>query len=387
MEELERSNNHLESQLKYDSENRMINILTYQRSDSGEINETIFYYSSFVESILIPILFKLSDGPLSLRLTMIEYQQEIIVGFSKIQNFILVTSDYGKNWTLTIAPSSGIKKIVISPQYSHHIAVVDNQKNVYLIPPLENYLNFQATNGTQIMWSSSLNNLYFLGISFENEPYLLKTNDIINKPIYVLAGAIKYGEIGDILWAVTKKDGSKAKLFLILNDGQVKNTYFPDSLNPIVKYIPKPSLKDLSFVRIAENLRILYNASIEPCIAVETFDDLPGVLIINKEIMSEGYVMIFTAISYNYGTKWTHIIPPKIIQEESFVWQKVSLSYDFIRLKSFLIVIGTIYRNSVEDYFGLFLSVDAGYSWELIPSSINNVQILDYGSVLLGLPK
>ncbi|KAF0987068.1 hypothetical protein HZS_2567 [Henneguya salminicola] len=143
------------------------------------------------------------------------------------------------------------------------------------------------------------------------------------------------------------------------------------------------------------------SASIEPCIAVETFDDLPGVLIINNEIMTEGYVKIFTAISYNYGTKWTHIIPPKRIQEQSCVWpscylklqlecqinnQKNSIKFSE-KSPSLMISFGTIYRNSVEDYSGLFLSVDAGYSWKLIPSPINNVQILDYGSVLLGLPK
>ncbi|KAF0986791.1 hypothetical protein HZS_5704 [Henneguya salminicola] len=89
------------------------------------------------------------------------------------------------------------------------------------------------------------------------------------------------------------------------------------------------SLKDLRFVRIGENIRPSYNSSIEPCIAVETFDRLPGVLIMNQERAYNEHQMIFTAISFNYGLKWTHIVPPKIIKDLSCIWVSFQLNYVF----------------------------------------------------------
>ncbi|KAF0987067.1 hypothetical protein HZS_2566 [Henneguya salminicola] len=253
LEKLEKSKNHLESQLKYDSKNKMIDILTYQRSDDGVINDTALYYSKLVESTLVPIKHELGQGHLLFKFTMIEHQNEIVVGFSNINNIIMVSSNYGKNWRLKSAPINEIKKILIHSQNSHDIALVDKQ-------------NSEVKRSSMKILES-----------FENEPYLLKTNYDTQLPSYVLAEAIKYGEIGDILWAVTKEK-NKAKLYLILNDGEVKQTSFPAFLNPINFYVSRSnsqiftivinetnnillysaSLKDLSFVRIGENLRIIF---------------------------------------------------------------------------------------------------------------------------------
>ncbi|KAF0985882.1 hypothetical protein HZS_2183, partial [Henneguya salminicola] len=171
---------------------------------------------------------------------------------------------------------------------------------------------------------------------------LIKTNNGLPLPSTVLSGVIAFGEIDNIIWAVTESD-SKPNLHIIKSDGDEKKTQFPRFLKPskfhvfssnsriytIVRnetnriLLYSASLKDLRFVRIGENIRPSYNSSIEPCIAVETFDSLPGVLIMNIERAYNEHQMIFTAISFNYG-------------------------------------------SGHEDYSGLFLSLDAGYSWELL---------------------
>ncbi|KAF0985309.1 hypothetical protein HZS_3101, partial [Henneguya salminicola] len=125
----------------------------------------------------------------------------------------------------------------------------------------------------------------------------------------------------------------QAYLHIIDTDEKVKKTHFPEFLKPEKFYVfssnsqiytmlinetktillYSASSKDLRFVRIGENIRSPHIDLNEPCIAVETFDPLPGVLIMDKEITIKGQLMIFTAISYNFGLKWTHIVPPKII--------------------------------------------------------------------------
>ncbi|KAF0990797.1 hypothetical protein HZS_1182, partial [Henneguya salminicola] len=351
---------------------------------------------------------------------MIQHGHNIFVGFSQSRNILMVTYDYGVNWKEENAPEEEVKEILMSSQNSNYIALVDTHNSIYIIKPLKKLINLQSEYGTQLMWSSTSDYLYFLSGFFKNQPYLLKTSYNTHALKILLEGVVKYGEIGDIIWAITKK-GTKSKLYFIYSDDKVQKASFPDFLKPIDFYVTisnsniftivinetnnillySASSKDLRFVRIVENIRIFYNASIKICIDVETFDTLPGVLIMNIETRSEGYDKIFTAISYNNGIKWTYIIPPKKIHQKSCVWpscylklqlecqiynQKNSIKFSEM-FPSLMTSFGTIYKNGVEDYSGLFLSVDAGYSWEPIPSSINSVHILDYGSVLLGLPK
>ncbi|KAF0985808.1 hypothetical protein HZS_3152, partial [Henneguya salminicola] len=195
----------------------------------------------------------------------------------------------------------------------------------------------------------------------------------------------------------------KAYLHIIDTDEKVKKTHFPEFLKPKEFYVfssnsqiytmlinetntillYSASSKDLRFVRIGENIRLPYSDLNESCIAVKTFAPLPGVLIMNREITIKDQLMVFTAISYNFGLKWTHIVLPNIIKDFPCFWPSCYLQ---LSLECHINSIRFSEKNGDKDYSGLFRSIDAGYSWENIPSVINSVHILNYGSILLGIP-
>ncbi|KAF0991420.1 hypothetical protein HZS_1702, partial [Henneguya salminicola] len=360
MGKLQKSKNHQESEIKYGFKDNVIYILTYQKSEDGSINDSTLYSSLLTDISFTPI--ELLYEGLNFPFTKIEVGPKIIVGISDIKNLLAISTNLGRDWEISYRKIGGVKEIAISSQNSRHIAIVSNRNKVYLLENFGGQINFITHYGTKLMWSLNSEFLYFLfsktvsrhilESEFEDRIFLKKTNNYLDEPETVLAGAIDFGKTGDIIWAVTT-DIHKAYLHIIGSDGEVKKTHFPEFLKPnkfysfssknqiytIVKnetngiLLYSASLNDLRFTRIGETILSSYNFSIEPCIPVETFDSLPGVLIMNKETTIEDQLKIFTAISYNYGLKWTNIVPPKIIKDFPCIWYgefiiTFSFSYD-----------------------------------------------------------
>ncbi|KAF0993343.1 hypothetical protein HZS_911, partial [Henneguya salminicola] len=413
---LERSKNHNESQIKYDTKHNAIYILTYRKSEDGRINDSKLYFSLLTDSSFTEI--KLKHEHFDFQFTKIEVGPKIIVGFSETNDLIAISTNFGENWKVTSERLEDMGDILISSQNSRDIAIVDNKQTVYLLKDLGEDLDFQSYYGTHLLWSSNSEFLYFLEKSLEtNQINLVKTDNDLFEPSVVLSDVIEYGEIGNKLWAVTK-DKTNTYLQFINSDYDVEKAHFPEFLNPSKFYIfgsnshiytivinetnrilfYSASSNDLRFVRIAENIQPSYNALIEPCVVMETFETLPGVIIMNRKTLSTGNRNAFTAISYNFGLKWAHIVPPKIVKNITCIlpscYLKLKLecnknnnknSIKFCKKSpSLMISFGSIYRNDFEYYSGIFLSLDVGYSWQLIPSHINSVHILNHGSILLG---
>ncbi|KAF0988650.1 hypothetical protein HZS_2842, partial [Henneguya salminicola] len=368
---LQKSNNHIESQIKYDSQHNVIYILTYQKTAEGVVKDSTLYSSMLTDSFFTPI--ELKHEFLDVQFTKIVAGPEIIVGISNIKDLIAISTNFGKDWKMTFQKLGDVKEIFISPHNSHQMVIVNNRNTIFFMTNLGEKQRIPTYYGTKLMWSSNSEFLYLLAKSFSNNNLsLIKTHNDLYMPSVVFEDAIDYGEIGKNIWVI-HKDEHKSHLYFIESDEVVKKAHFPEFLKPtnfylfssnsqiytivtnetnnILLYIA--SLKDLKFVRIGENIRSSYMASMEPCISVETFEHLPGVLIMNIEKIATGNKSPSLMISYGRVINY---------------------------------MVGIIYRNEVEDYSGIFISLDAGYSWKQIPRPINSVYILNYGSILLGLP-
>ncbi|KAF0990862.1 hypothetical protein HZS_3299, partial [Henneguya salminicola] len=318
------SADHLESQLKYDYKNNVIYALTYKKLENGVINDSTLYYSQPTDTTFSVV--ELFHNNISVKFSLIEVGHRIIVGYSESSTVIAISTDLCKNWKV-VSESLIVKKIFISSVNSHDIAILTNLDRIYFLKDLGDEIDYQGSHVIEAMWLFVLN---------ETDKILLYS-------------------------------GSET---------------------------------DRDFVRIGGNLRSIYNASSEPCIALETFENIPGLLIMNREASSEGYEKIFTAISFNHGVKWTHIIPPKYIDGKLCAWpscylklqlqcqqniQEHSIKFSHTH-PSLMTSFGIIYINGVKHYSGNFVSLDVGYSWESIPLPLYSLHILDYGSILLGLP-
>uniref|UniRef100_A0A6G3MEM3 VPS10 domain-containing receptor SorCS2 (Trinotate prediction) n=1 Tax=Henneguya salminicola TaxID=69463 RepID=A0A6G3MEM3_HENSL len=335
---LSNSTNHLASQIKYDFKLKAIYILTYQKSEVGMIKDSKLYYSLLTD--LYFTLIELKKPNLDFQFTRIEAGPEIIVGVSEMKNLIAISTNLGKDWIVNFLKFDGVDQIVISQQNRDHIAIVSKKGEIYLIIEFGARRSLQAYYGAQPIWPSISESLYLLEKSrFDTNIYVTKTDYISLRPSIVLKQAIDFGQSGNIIWVVTK-DENKAHIHFIEKNDEVKKAHFPKFLKPKNFYpfnsnsqiftivinetngvfFYTASTTDLRFIRIGDNIRPSFNSSIELCIAVETFEYLPGVLIMNMETISNEHQKIFTAISYNYGLKWTHILPPKTIKDLSCIW-------------------------------------------------------------------
>ncbi|KAF0985920.1 hypothetical protein HZS_8183, partial [Henneguya salminicola] len=187
MGKFQKSKNHQESEIKYDHKHNVIYIMTYQKSEDGSINDSALYSSSLTDLSFINIELKYQNR--EFYFAKIEAGPEIIVGISEIRNLLAISTDFGKEWKVTFVKLGGVKEIVISPYNSYHIAIVNILNRVFLIKDLGEEINFQTHHGIQ---------LTCVAIS------LIKAKNGLRFPSTVLWGAIAFGEIGNIIWAVTE---------------------------------------------------------------------------------------------------------------------------------------------------------------------------------------
>ncbi|KAF0993398.1 hypothetical protein HZS_2254 [Henneguya salminicola] len=399
------STSHKDSLMRYDHENCVIYILTLNGNNNH--NDSTLYYSLSLgtEFNIIELFYENEKFIFS----KIEVGPGVIVGYSDSQQLFAISENLGKNWRI-IERRMRLIKIEINSNNPKDIAVVNEDGSIKL-----GIQNCHIYFFPQVYMS-----IFFLEYHFTHHFLLYKTNNIQPKKILSIRNILKFDISGNILWIVNEIEHVR-KLHFIIEKDSVTEAIFPIYLKPINFFVfnsisdifvivlnetrniflYSASTLDYKFTRIGELISNYNEKTIESCYDVETFEKLPGLLMINLETYVKGMKIIFTAISFNHGLKWTHIKAPNRVENLTCEWPSCYLQlklecpkdYKTKSIKtnehslSTMIAYGTIYKGIKEIYSGIFVSVDAGYTWELSPKLINNIVMIDSGGIFIGLPK
>ncbi|KAF1745264.1 LOW QUALITY PROTEIN: hypothetical protein MXB_922 [Myxobolus squamalis] len=266
-------------------------------------------------------------------------------------------------------------------------------------------------------------NFYYLGQHIQNN--ILTLYNASEKSYYatpVDTEVLKFGITGSNLWYVKYNyltylfEKKPTLMYFSIGKNKPVQAKFPHYLKPLDYhifyltnseifvfvtnetkniYLYSASVFDLKFSKIAGVISSNYNKYNESCIYIECFERLPGIFIANQENIINKKIIKFTAISFNRGSRWYHLKVQSLLDGRLCDWpscylklelrcsntlEKNSITYDK-RCPNLMASYGSIYRENMLEYSGVFISTDSGFTWKAsanVALQITNYSLLVY---------